>query len=62
MVRRVGEGGYISLKNRRLFVSFAFEGHPVGLRPADRDGVLEVWFCRYRVGTLDLTVNVGPQP
>jgi transposase InsO family protein len=62
VVRRVGEGGYISLKNRRLFVSFAFEGHPVGLRPADRDGVLEVWFCRYRVGTLDLTVNVGPQP
>jgi transposase InsO family protein len=54
LVRRVSTGGRISLNNRRLFVSFAFEGHPVGLRPGQRDGELEVFFCRYRVGRLDL--------
>ena len=54
LVRRVSEGGCISLNNRRLFVSFAFEGHPIGLRPGRRDGELEVWFCRYRVGGLNL--------
>lgn len=54
LVRRVSEGGCISLNNRRLFVSFAFEGHPVGLRPGQRDGEFEVFFCRYRVGRLDL--------
>ena len=54
LVRRVSTGGCISLNNRRLFVSFAFEGHPVELRPSQRDGELEVFFCRYRVGRLDL--------
>ena len=54
LVRRVSAGGCISLNNRRLFVSFAFEGHPVGLRPGRRDGEFEVFFCRYRVGRLDL--------
>ena len=54
LVRRVSAGGRISLNNRRLFVSFAFEGHPVGLRPGRRDGEFEVFFCRYRVGRLDL--------
>jgi transposase InsO family protein len=54
LVRRVGKGGCISLQNRRLFVSFAFEGHPVGLRPAGADGVFDVLFCRYRVGSIDL--------
>lgn len=54
LVRRVSQGGCISLNNRRVFVSFAFEGHPVGLRPSQRDGAFEVFFCRYRVGRLDL--------
>jgi transposase InsO family protein len=55
LVRRVSKGGCISLNNRRVFVSFAFEGQPVALRPSERDGELEVWFCRYRVGSIDLT-------
>jgi transposase InsO family protein len=54
LVRRVGRGGCISLHNRRVFVSFAFEGHPVGLREGSRDGQYEVWFCRWRVGGIDL--------
>ena len=53
-VRRVSRGGCISLGGRRVFVSFAFEGLPVGLRPTDCDGVLEVVFCRCQVATVDL--------
>jgi transposase InsO family protein len=54
LVRRVGEGGCISMRNRPVFVSFAFAGHPVGLRPGHCDGTFEVWFCRYLVGGIDL--------
>lgn len=60
LVRRVSAGGRISLNNRRVFISFAFEGHPVGLRPTACDGVLEVYFCRYRVGRLDLRDEAEP--
>jgi transposase InsO family protein len=62
VVRRVSEGGHISLGNRQLFISFAFVGHPVGLRPTNRDGLFEVWFCRFRVGTLDLAAKRQPAP
>ena len=62
LVRRVSEGGCISLGNRRLFVSFAFVGHPVGLRPTARDGVFEVMFCSFSVGTLDVTINRQQTP
>ena len=54
LVRRVQQDGRISLENRNLFVSRAFAGKPVGLRPTDRDGVFELLFCDFRVGTLDL--------
>jgi len=61
-VRRVSEGGCISLGNRRLFISFAFVGHPVGLRPTACDGVFEVMFCSYRIGTVDVRVNTHQAP
>ncbi len=54
LVRRVQQDGRISLDNRNLFVSRAFAGKPIGLRPTDQDGVFEVLFCAFRVGTLDL--------
>jgi transposase InsO family protein len=54
LVRRVGQGGWISLGNRRRFVSFAFEGHPVGLRATGCEGVFDILFCRYLVGRLDV--------
>ena len=62
LVRRVSEGGCISLGNRRRFISFAFVGHPVGLRPTARDGVFEVMFCSYRIGTVDVRVNTDQAP
>jgi len=52
-VRRV-HGGRISIGGRTRFVSFAFEGDPVGLLPGARDGAFEVWYCRWRVGSIDL--------
>jgi len=62
LVQRVSDGGCISLGNRRLFISFAFVGHPVGLRPTACDGVFEVMFCSYRIGTVDVRVNTHQAP
>jgi transposase InsO family protein len=55
LIRRVQRDGRISLMNRNLFVSNAFAGQPIGLRPTERDGVFEVLFCAFKVGTLDVT-------
>lgn len=55
LVRRVQSDGRISFMNRPIFVSNAFAGHPVGLRPSPRDGVFDILFCGFRVGHLDLT-------
>ena len=53
LVRRVN-GGRINIGGRVPFVSFAFEGDPVGLLPGAHDGAFEVWYCRWRVGSIDL--------
>lgn len=55
LVRWVQKDGRISLDNRNVFVSNAFAGDPVGLKPTARDGVFEVLYCRFLVGRLDLT-------
>jgi len=57
-VRKVTRDGRINFMNRQLFVSNAFAGKPIGLKPTDRDGIFTVMFCSYRVGVLDLTGNV----
>lgn len=54
LVRRVQDDGRISFMKRNIFVSNAFAGHPIGLRPTERDGVFEVLFCTYHIATLDL--------
>jgi len=61
LVRRVQKDGRISLGDRNLFVSSAFAGDPVGLRPSGRDGVFDVLYCRFVVGHLDLTAEAAPQ-
>lgn len=53
-VRRVQTDGRISYQGRQLFVSQAFDGQPIALRPGDDDGVFEVIFCNFKVATLDL--------
>ena len=55
LVRRVQKDGRISFMNQNLFVSSAFAGKPIGLKPTERDGVFEVLFCDFRVATLDLS-------
>ena len=62
LVRKVTRDGRISFMNRQLFVGNAFAGQPVGLKPTDRDGVLTVMFCSYRVGVLDLNTNMDIDP
>ncbi len=53
-IRRVQTDGRISFKGRPLYVSKAFDGQPVALRPADDDGVFEILYCNFKVATLDL--------
>jgi transposase InsO family protein len=55
LIRRVQKDGRISFMNRALFISNAFAGHPIGLRPTERDGVFDVLFCAFTVAKLDLT-------
>ena len=54
-MRRVQRDGRISFMSRNPFVSNAFAGHPIGLRPTERDGIFDIFFCAFRVGTIDLT-------
>lgn len=56
IVRRVQNGGRISFMNRERFISNAFAGQPIGLRPSSSDGVFDVLFCRFNVGTLDVSI------
>jgi hypothetical protein len=57
LVRWVQKDGRISFMNRPVFVSNAFAGHPIGLRPSQSDGVFDILFCQFRVGRLDLTTE-----
>ncbi len=52
-VRRVHDGGLISLKNRAYRVGKAFRGYPVALRPTLCDGILDVYFGTERIGWID---------
>ena len=53
-VRRVQANGEISYHGRELQVGKAFAGEPVALRATEEDGVMEVYYCKQRVGRLDL--------
>ena len=53
-VRRVQIDGRISFAGRSWFISRAFGGHPVALQPTDRDGLLDVLFCRFKVAKINL--------
>lgn len=53
-VRRVQQGGQLSVHGRTLRVPKAFAGYPVGLRPTETDGVFTVWFCSHCITQLNL--------
>jgi transposase InsO family protein len=57
IVRRVGDKGRLSYKNRIFTIPKAFKGYPVALRPTETDGVMDVVFCSHTVSKIDLRVR-----
>lgn len=53
-VRKVQDNGCISFRGRLFKVAKAFHGYPVALRPTNRDGYFEVFFCNQQVGEIEL--------
>jgi hypothetical protein len=53
VVRQVRHRGDIRFKGRLYYIGKAFMGYPVALRPADRDGEWNVFFCHERVATVN---------
>jgi transposase InsO family protein len=55
IVRRVGDGGRISIQGHKLRVGKALIGQDVALRPRlDRDGAFNVYFCHHKLDAIDL--------
>jgi transposase InsO family protein len=54
VVRKVGERGQVKYLQRKFFVGDAFASLHVALRPTTTDGLLEVYFCHQKVGSIDL--------
>jgi hypothetical protein len=57
LVRRVQNDGRISLVKRSVFISNAFAGKPIGLKPTECDGVFDILFCAFEVATLDVAAD-----
>ena len=55
VVRRVGDGGRISVRGHKLRVGKALIGQHVALRPRnDCDGAFDVYFCHHKLDAIDL--------
>jgi transposase InsO family protein len=55
LVRQVHGAGQVMVHGRTVYISEALRGEPVALRPTASDGGFEVYYCRHRLRTLDLT-------
>lgn len=53
-VRKVQKTGEIYLKGKEYYVSKAFGGQQVGLKPSEEEGMMDVYFCQQKVLKLDL--------
>ena len=53
-VRRVQDKGRISFKGHNCSVGRGFIGQPVAVRPTAIDGVWEVYYCEFKVGSINL--------
>jgi len=53
LVRTVRVSGNLSIEGREYYVSEAFSGQSVALRPTAEDGVWDVYFCHERVATVN---------
>ena len=54
LVRKVNANGSVKIHCHSIKVSLALRGYEVGLQPRDAQR-LGVWFCRLRVGEIDLS-------
>lgn len=55
IVRRVGDGGRISIRGHKLRVGKALIGQDIALRPRlDRDGSFDVYFCHHKLEAIEL--------
>lgn len=59
-VRKVQDKGEIHLSGRIFTISVTLKGYPVAIRPTDKDGIYNVFFCQSKVKTIDFyqTENV----
>ena len=53
-VRKVDQSGNLSFHGRRIRISKAFHGQPIGLQPTADHGVWEAYFCHQKIKTIDL--------
>lgn len=56
-VRRVDQNGRLSYGGRMWRAGKAFRDLPVALRQGDQDGVMDLYFCAHKVGSIDLRQN-----
>ena len=61
IVRRVQQGGYVSLHGHHIKIPKAFRGKAVAFRPTAQDGVFDVVFRTQKITTLDIRA-LDPRP
>ena len=54
LVRKVQDRGLVKFKGLDFWLSKAFHGYPIALRPQNIDGCFWVYFGRFKIGRLDL--------
>jgi transposase InsO family protein len=56
-IRIVDEKGRISFKSQKLSVGKGYRGYPVALRPTEKDGVWNIFFCCDSIAQMNLHAN-----
>lgn len=57
IVRKVRGWGHIKYKDHDYFIGQAFKGLHVALRPTATDGLLDVYFCQYRLTQINVAAS-----
>jgi transposase InsO family protein len=57
ILRKVDMSGKIYFHGHTFRISAAFRYHPVALRPADQDGIFDVFFCTQKVARISLQAD-----
>jgi transposase InsO family protein len=61
-VRKVQDLGWISFKAQGYRLPKAFKGYPIGLRPTDQEGLVNVLFAQHHILNLDLRSGIATKP